>query len=226
MDQIKEHFYTITSHELRTPLTIIKGYLDVFPKFHIDDELLIQGLNAINRNVDRMYRLVLNINDFIAVEKGIFTLKIEQGNLNDTIDTCIDDYSPLLKKKGITLRFNKPEPAIIGYFDFEKMTQVVGNILDNAIKFVPNGTITISLTQEKSNILLRVKDSGLGINPDQLDRLFKPFKQPNHVGKSGLGLGLFVCREIVHGHGGTISIESEGTGKGTSVSIRIPISDN
>ncbi|MFQ6055216.1 MAG: ATP-binding protein, partial [Methanosarcinales archaeon] len=210
LDKLKSDFISMVSHDLKTPLTAIKTsaqVLETLPEKNIQQKKEI--LKIIIRNVDRQARLVDDLLDLSKIESGRMELKIEPIALSDIIKCSIENIQQLADEKNIEINIDLPEelPKIIG--DKDKLIQVLVNLLSNAVKFTPNyGKILVKARKrnKEKNVEVRVKDTGIGIAPENLDKIFDKFYRANTTSKSdaslsGTGLGLAICKGIIEAHG-------------------------
>lgn len=231
-DKMKNEFINVASHELRTPIQPIIS-LSALLRPKIQDIQQRELVDVITRNAKRLLQLTEAILDVTKIESQSLTLKKELFNLNDVIINAMNDITlgvEFLNNKNIQLLY-KPQDILLEA-DKGRITQVISNLLSNAIKFTKTGTVTISVNSEtrdhKSNnndtVLVSVKDTGQGINPDVLSQLFKKFatKSPLHGAQTGTGLGLFISKSIIETHGGKIWAENNNDGKGATFSFVLP----
>jgi signal transduction histidine kinase len=220
LEKVKTEFLSVTSHELRTPITPMNGQIEMllgefFGKLNDEQR---KSLEMIQRNTLRLDRLIGDILDISKLESGNLKFIMKQGDLKETLDHAIETMRFKASEKNIVIRFNSvPVPAMT--FDKDRITQVITNLVNNAIKFTdPNGTITVDLADLKDRAKITVTDTGIGISKEDAARLFTPFTQvDSSVSRNfeGSGLGLAICKGIVKSHNGDIWIESE-IGKGSS----------
>ena len=234
-DEAQKMFINIAAHELRTPIQPILGLSSVLRshKGNINQDEL---LDAIVRNAARLQRLSEDILDVTRIEGKAFKLNKEMINLNDMILTVIKDYRNQIakdaKKKNnimnvkILFEYNegkgKQGKDLCILADSYRLTQVISNLLNNAIKFTKNGTITVGLEKQDNNkhVIVYVKDTGQGIAPEILPKLFTKFTSKS---EKGTGLGLFISKSIVESHGGTIWAENNRHSKGATFTINLPL---
>jgi CheY-like chemotaxis protein/two-component sensor histidine kinase len=183
----------------------------------------------IGRQVGHMSRLIDGLLDVARIARGRIELSKKECDLNRIARQTADDYSVALASAGVTLDVNLANEPLIVVGDPTRLTQIVGNLLHNAAKFTPaNGRVTVSTRRNDAaqSAVVTVQDTGAGLTPDTLTRIFEPFGKieratdPNH---GGLGLGLTVAKGLVELHGGSIAAESEGAGKGARFTITIPL---
>jgi signal transduction histidine kinase len=233
LDKQKTEFVSVASHQLRSPIAAIKGYTSMIVEGSFGDvpDTLREPLSRI---LESGKRIALMVDDFLNVtriEQGRMTYAMEKHNICDLIHEAIEELRVIGEKKG--LAFN------LGCKDFEntpvfiradsgKLKQVFSNIVDNAIKYTPAGSISVGIEvlPEHHAVLVRVKDTGIGIPPQDQDRLFHKFNRASNANTAtvyGTGLGLYIAKEIVRAHNGWIHIHSDGEGKGTTFTIELPL---
>ena len=232
LDKLKDEFVSLASHELRTPMTVIKSYL----------WLLIQGktgeVNAKQKEyLDRTYssttRLIDMVNDMLnisRIESGRFTIEPKLSDLTILIQEVISEINPRAAEQGLTLLFEKPQQPVPQIsFDRDRIKQVLINLMGNSLKFTPSGgSITVLQELKKGFIITHVKDTGRGIKPEDMEKLFKKFNMlgGNYLTKQtgqGTGLGLYLSKSLIELHKGRIWVESEGEGKGSIFSFALPV---
>jgi signal transduction histidine kinase len=225
-DKMQNEFINIAAHELRTPIQPILSLTEVL-RFKIKDTQQVDLLSIITRNAKRLQRLTEDILDVTKIESHSLKLNKERFNLSDLISSIIDDYRNRIERDNIAVKLlyepnNKDN--IFVEADRGRLIQVISNLLDNAIKFTKEGTISIITEEKDSKVIVSVKDTGTGIDPEILPRLFSKFASKSERG--GTGLGLFICKNIVEAHGGKIWIESNDIYKekgGATFSFSLPI---
>jgi signal transduction histidine kinase len=236
---MQEEFINIAAHELRTPIQPILGLTQVI-RSNAKDPKQCQLLDVTIRNAKRLQQLTEDILDVTRIESQSLNLNKEQFNLNDVITNAIDDimtnrvsYSSPSKtnnnKNAIELLHHQPQDVFV-YADKGRISQVISNLLDNAVKFTKDrGTITVMIEKKEGErhnnnelVLVSIKDNGIGIDPQIMPRLFTKFATKSQTG--GTGLGLFICKGIVEAHGGRIWAENNKDGRGATFSFSLPIS--
>jgi DNA-binding response OmpR family regulator len=229
------------SHELRTPLTSVLGFAKIirrrleerlFPMIPEDDrkvqqakQQVIENLQIVVSEGERLTKLIDDVLDLAKIEAGKFTWNMTSVSVRDVIDRAVAATASLFDAKSLKLvRDMAPDlPEITG--DQDRLIQVVINLISNAVKFTDAGSITCSARQEGTELLVSVKDSGIGIAPEDQPKVFEKFKQVGDTltdKPKGTGLGLPICREIVEYHGGRIWVESEPS-RGSTFSFTLPI---
>jgi signal transduction histidine kinase len=225
-DKMQNEFINIAAHELRTPIQPILSSTE-FLCYKIKDTQQVNLLSMITRNAKRLQRLAEDILDVTKIESQSLKLNKERFNLSDLISSIIDDYRNRIERDNIAVKLlyepnNKDN--IFVEADRGRLIQVISNLLDNAIKFTKEGTISIITEEKDSKVIVSVKDTGTGIDPEILPRLFSKFVTKSERG--GTGLGLFICKSIVEAHGGKIWIENNNIYKekgGATFSFSLPI---
>jgi signal transduction histidine kinase len=232
LDQSKSEFLSIAAHQLRTPLTGIKGYVSMFLEGDFGELTPEQKkqLESIFRSSDRLTRLVGVFLNVSRIETGRLDIDKSKTQIEKILDEVVMDLKGPAKEKNIEITVQKPDEHLPEIFaDRDKMHDVMMNLVDNAIKYTPKGWVNVRLSRSKSLISFEVRDNGIGIDPNEIDKLFQKFSRAEAVSRvhtDGSGLGLFVARKIVEAHGGRIWAESEGEGKGSSFTFTLPITEN
>jgi signal transduction histidine kinase len=229
---IRDEFLAIASHELRTPLTSLKMQMELLTRFLVTEKWDKSHLNRLfkltenaNQQVDRFARLVNTLLDISKIQSGRLKLDLSEFDLNQMISETIQRLSDELKKAGIepTMNFSG---ALIGEWDKLRLEQVIINLITNVIKYSRSKSVNVSTElTHKNRVYIKVKDQGVGIAPDNVERIFQRFERAvsgRDKTISGLGLGLYIVRQIINAHGGTIQVESE-LGQGSTFVIDIPL---
>ena len=222
-DKMKDEFINVAAHELRTPIQPILG-LSEFIRPKVNDKER-EYVDVIIRNAKRLQRLTENILDVTKIESQSLKLNKEIFNLNDIITNTIQDIvinKDFFKNTHIKLLY-EPKDIFIEA-DKQQLTRVISNFLTNAIKFTKEGTISIIAEKKDSQVFVSIKDTGEGIDPEILPRLFSKFATKSF---EGTGLGLFICKSIIESHGGKIWAENNHNGKkGATFMFSLPLSNN
>lgn len=232
LDQAKSDFVTITSHQLRSPVTAIKGYASMLSEGTFG-EIPEKAKMAVERIFQSSNRLVALIGDFLnlsRIERGKMEYDFKKVDLREMIKGIIDEFKAinLTEKKNLDLSFNVSEKEdFMATIDSDKIRQVIYNLIDNAMKYTKTGFIKVFLCgePEKRAIGLRVEDSGIGMSQEALGQIFEKFTRAEGASAlhtEGTGLGLYVAKEILKAHEGTIWAESEGQGKGSTFCVELP----
>jgi two-component system sensor histidine kinase VicK len=224
---MQKEFINIAAHELRTPTQVIVGFAELL---EMEPERSESFANPILRNAKRLYRLANDILDVTRIESQSLKFSKQQFNLNDLLLTIIKDRQQQIERDGkgkdLKLVYSAKSKNILPVVDRERLTQVISNLLDNAIKFTIRGMISIIIDKKDNSsngqdeVTISVKDTGSGIHPDILPRLFSKFASKSF---QGTGLGLFISKSIIEGHGGKIWAENNPDGKGATFTFSLPI---
>ena len=214
------------THELRTPLTSIKGYM----------EGLVDGVlpstpeifNQIHREADRLSRLVDDLQELSRVEAKAYSLDVHSVTVSSLVQTTIKRLSPQARDKRIALRSNLPADLPLLLVDEDRITQVLVNLVANAIQYTPEGgDVTISAGRQADEIHISVTDTGIGIPAEHIDNLFTRFyrvdKSRSRNAGGGSGIGLTIARHLIEAHGGRIWAESNGDGQGSTFTFSLKI---
>lgn len=229
LDQSKSEFLSIAAHQLRTPITGIKGYVSMFLEGDFGQLAAPQRLelDKIYRASDRLTRLIDVFLNVSRIETGRMELTKTPVRFEQIVADVEHDLTAAYKKKGLTLTIQPPgSPLPPMLLDRDKIQDVVMNLVDNSIKYTPAGSINIRLDRSPSLLTFQIKDTGIGIDPSDIDKLFQKFSRADaasHIQTGGSGLGLFVAKKIVEAHGGRIWAESEGKGQGAAITFTLPI---
>lgn len=225
VERLKDEFVATVSHELRTPLTSIRGALGLLTSGRLGSlpEKGQRLLEIASTNTDRLVRLINDILDIERMESGKVTLMKTDCEAADLAGHAADIVRPLADRESIRIVLDTPAVRLVA--DSDRMIQVLTNLLGNAVKFSPPGSIiTLTVHSDGPNVTFAIADQGRGIPPEKLDTIFERFQQVDASDardKGGSGLGLPICRTIVQQHGGSVTVESE-LGGGSKFSVTIP----
>jgi signal transduction histidine kinase len=226
-NDLKDQFLATLSHELRTPLNAILGWAAILRARSDGNPSVSRGLDVIERNAKAQARLIEDMLDTSRIAAGMLRLETQLVLLPEIIDLTIEAVRPAAERKHLTLDvdLDRDLPPISG--DPERLRQIITNLLSNAIKFtLDGGQIAVSLIRQDTRARITVKDTGVGIAPEFLPHVFDRFRQ-GQGGRArlhgGLGIGLSLARHLVELHGGTIQAESDGPGKGATLTIFLPL---
>ena len=224
--RLRDEFLSVASHELRTPLTSLKlrvqGLIDQAPPVAnpADAERLRKSFELAERQVRRLEKLVNSLLDVSRIAVGRFPLQSEEVDLVGIVHGVIGQFSAEIGRSGVEVLLDVPVHAV-GCWDPLRLEQVVVNLLSNALKYGAGKPIEIAVHLDDDQASLIVRDHGIGIDSADQARIFERFERAVSLNYGGLGLGLHITREIVHAHGGTISVESE-PGKGAAFIVVLP----
>lgn len=224
-EQLKTEFMNIAAHELKSPVTPIKGYLELIQSDKQATENIKKWATISMRNAERLLNLVNDILDVSRLDTDTMRFTMEKLDPLELVDNAVEDMSLAAEKKGVSMVKKVPDklPGIIG--DFHRLSQVLKNLLTNAIKFTDNGSITVTGKTKDDQLIITVEDTGIGISSEELPKVFTKFYQA-YTGEDrkneGAGLGLFICREIIKKHNGELTVESQ-VGQGSTFMISLPL---
>ncbi len=225
LDELKSDIISLVSHELKTPLSSIRisaEFLESEAKN--DPEVRKEMLEIIIRNIDRLTRLINDILDLSKIDTGKMELQLERVDISEVVNTAIENNKLLSMKKNISITADIPGNISPVLADREKLIIVMNNLLENALKFTPDGgSIVLSAKDETDSIEVSMKDTGIGIEKEKLEKIFEKFYQADSTSRrkfGGLGLGLSIAGGIIRAHGSEIHVESE-IGKGSTFSFRL-----
>ena len=226
-NRIKDEFLATLSHELRTPLTSLLGWSSVLREAKRDEKVLSQGLDAIDRNARVQAQLIDDLLDVSRIVSGKLNLEVRPLDITAVARAAITVVRPAADAKNISIDyFAEPGLGAISA-DSARLHQIIWNLLSNAVKFTPNGgKICVRVEQDGADARVTVKDTGQGIEPEFLPRVFDRFLQADSSTTrsfGGLGLGLAIVRHLVELHGGTVSAQSDGLNKGATFSVTFPL---
>jgi len=227
LEKIRQDFVANVSHELRTPLTTIKGYAETLLEGALKEEVAFQFVQIIKRHTDRLAKIVEDLLMLSKIESKEFQLKVEVISLQDLIDDVIDFVKEPAEKRKISVSRNEIPSSLALKADRSYLEQVLTNLLDNAIKYTPEGgRVTISaIEKDQREIQFSIEDNGIGIPREDIPRIFERFYRVDK-GRSqdlgGTGLGLSIVKHLVQAHGGRVWVESQ-LGKGSTFYFTLPL---
>ncbi|MEO8505031.1 MAG: PAS domain S-box protein [Acidobacteriota bacterium] len=225
-DRRKDEFLAILAHELRNPLAPIRNAAQILRTRSGEDPELGWATEVMDRQLAQMTRLVDDLLDVSRISRGKVPLQQERVDLATIITSALDGARPLIEKAGQVLTVAAPAHRIFLHADPVRLSQVVLNLLSNAAKYTnPGGRISLTTEEDGEWVLIRVKDSGIGLPADRLDDIFEMFVQVDSSlerSHSGLGIGLTLVRQLVAMHGGTVAAQSDGPDKGSEFIVRLP----
>jgi signal transduction histidine kinase/ActR/RegA family two-component response regulator len=225
-DHRKDEFLAVLAHELRNPLAPIASALDILKQNDVDPAIATKAIEVADRQLHHMTRLVDDLLDVSRIMRGKIELRKERVELASILDRAVETVQPLIDRERHELTIGLPEDAVWIDADLVRLAQAVANLLSNAAKYTePGGHIHLSAVVENGQLVISVRDSGIGIDPATLPKLFELFMQaaPGSVrSRGGLGIGLTLVKNLVELHGGAIAAHSDGLGKGSEFMIRLP----
>jgi PAS domain S-box-containing protein len=223
----KDEFLAILAHELRNPLAPISNALQII-RLGTHDPALVEEVRAMaQRQVEYMTRLVDDLLDLSRISRGLIQLLKEPVDVAGPVRQAVEGIQPLVRERGLTLSVSLPAEAVCVEADPARLQQIVGNLLTNAAKYTdPGGSIWLSAGREGDELVLRVRDTGIGIAAEMLPRIFDLFVQAERRldrSHGGLGVGLTLVRRLVDMHGGSVTAHSDGREKGSEFVVRLPV---
>lgn len=221
IDEAKNEFINTITHELRTPIAALKASIYLVKEKGRED--LNEIIEIADRNIERLLSLVNDILDYQKLTMDRLSFHLIQQQINDLVKQLGNEIKAQLEQKKLQLTLDLDPSLEPIFFDRNRLSQVIMNLLQNAIKFTNQGTVSIITKQDQENVIISIKDTGIGIKNEDIQKLFLPFAQlTDGVDKKGSsGLGLAISKKIINSLGGTIWVESE-YGKGSIFSIKIP----
>ncbi|WP_250002758.1 GAF domain-containing sensor histidine kinase [Actinoplanes sp. M2I2] len=222
-DRLKDEFVSRVTHELRTPLTSINGYLEMLADEDVGPAAGVEFLARIRRNSDRLMALVDDM--LLAAQTGRQQMRLTKRtlNLSDLARAAVVRNGVLAESRGLEILADAPGPVLVEA-DEVRLIQVIERLVLNAVKFTPRGRITVGASVRGDQAELVVRDTGVGMSPEDSERVLAPFRRSADAERAevqGAGLGLSIAKAIVDGHGGTLRIESE-PGRGAAVIVSLP----
>jgi signal transduction histidine kinase len=218
-ERLRRVFAGDVAHELRTPLMILRGQVEAMQDGVIDRD--DAGLASMHEEVDRLGRMVADLEVLASADAARFTLRTGPVDLRELAVGVVDEFRPLSPDRAVGL--NAPATPVVVEGDGTRLRQVLGNLLSNALRFTPEGrSVEVSLSAAGSMAVVEVSDSGPGIPEDELPRVFDRFFRGRHAGDTGSGIGLAVVSELVRAHGGSASAGNR-PGGGAVFTVKLPL---
>lgn len=229
----KDVFIATLAHELRNPLVPLRTGLDLLMQTRHGDprpgdekkrSVVERALAAMNRQLDHIVRLIDDLLDVSRLSSGAFTLKFEHVELTTLVKNAVEPTQRMRRQKNLALSVSTPT-RLSAIVDPTRLAQIVGNLLHNACKFTPqDGAVRLELEQHDEDFVVRVTDTGIGIDPDDMEHVFEMFAQTgNGAAAGGAGIGLALARKLAQMHGGTLTASSAGQGHGATFSLKVPL---
>ncbi len=225
-DQRKNEFIATLAHELRNPLAPLLAAIELQRREPSVDSPTGSVADLMRRQVDQMTRLVEDLLDVSRIGQDKLAINRERVDLVLVVERAIEASAAALQRAQVRIESRSPESPIWADADAGRLIQVIGNLLNNAAKFTPaGGVVRVTLTRAGDEAVISIHDNGIGIAPDQLPLIFDMFMQARSGPgrKGGLGLGLTLARNLVERHGGGLTARSEGLGRGTEFTVRLPL---
>ena len=224
----KSEFLAVLGHELRNPLAPLSAGIELLQQPTIGFEAIVKVRAMMKRQLDHLSRLVEDLLDLSRISRGDVVLRKAPLDVRDVVEAAVELCMPAIVERQHRLVVETGRVPLPADGDFQRLTQVVGNLLSNAAKYTePGGSITVSAGIEEHHVAVRVRDTGYGLPPEYVDSLFDMFTQvPEHrerTGGGGLGIGLALSRQLIGRHGGSIEAKSDGPGCGSEFIVRLPL---
>lgn len=229
VEKSKKDFIALASHNLRTPVAAIYGYIDILLRgdagnINEQQESFIKKIRINNQELEKLTEQLLEIS-ILEVNKEVNLIR-QQSQIEVLIEDIVTKYEQIAKDKGLTFTFQKQNGLLpLVNIDVEKIRSVISNMIDNAIKYTEKGSVTIAAFLKEDNVIISVKDTGIGIAKEELPKVFTKFYRSGNVliyNQTGVGLGLYLGKQIVELHGGKIMVDSI-EGLGSTFSLSLPI---
>ncbi|MEL7835281.1 two-component regulator propeller domain-containing protein [Fodinibius sp. Rm-B-1B1-1] len=225
LNERKNQFFTNITHELRTPLTMLIGPLKIL---HENEDIQMQAvrdqLEPMIRNGERLQRLIDQLLELSRIEAGMVELQASRQSVTSFVDELVLEFSPMAEVKNICLTTDLPDRDCMVYFDNQKIQKALSNLLSNALKFTPqNGRVSVKVVENNTEVTIKVSDTGIGIDEEELNHVFDRFYQVDSTStrkNEGTGVGLAFAKELVHLHKGTLTVEST-LGEGSTFSLSL-----
>ncbi len=226
--RLKDEFLATISHELRTPLNSMLGWARMLHSGVLSKEKQAHSIETIVRNATAQSQLIDDLLDVSRIIAGKLRLEIDRVDMNQIVTSALEIVRPAADAKGVVLEWDFNPDAGVIQGDAGRLQQILWNVLTNAVKFTPRGgRVGVSLRRDDSNVEVHIADTGKGISPEFLPRMFERFTQEeaSHSRKTGgVGLGLAIVKHLVELHGGAVHACSDGEGTGSTFVLRLPIS--
>jgi signal transduction histidine kinase len=227
-DRRKDEFLATLAHELRNPLAPIRNCLQILKMPRVDAATAERSREMIEGQVQHLVRLVDDLLDVSRVMRGKITLHRERVELATVVARAVETAQPLIEAQGHDLRISVPPESLAVEADPVRLAQVLGNLLTNAAKYTERGgRIWLTAQRQGNEAVLRVRDTGIGLEPEMLPRIFDLFVQVDHTAtrsQGGLGIGLTLVKNLVEMHQGSVEAHSPGLGQGSEFVVRLPLS--
>jgi len=226
-DRRKDEFLATLAHELRNPLAPIRMGLELLKKAGDNPRMREKVCGTLERQTDQLVTLVNDLLDVSRITQGKLELRKSRVAFHDIVRSAVESAQPFIDKERHELTVNVPEEPLYVDGDPHRLAQVISNLLNNSARYTPSGgRIWLSVQKQKQELILSIRDTGIGIRPEMRERIFDMFTQADHhhqKSKTGLGIGLTLAKSLVEMHGGTIEVLSEGVNQGSEFRVHLPI---
>ena len=226
-DRYKDEFLSMVSHELRNPLAPIRHAVTLLKEAPDEPELRQHACAVLDRQVDNLARLVDDLTDISRIRRGDVSLRKQPVSLSAVIESAVETSRPSIEAGGHQLRVTLPAETLVLEADSDRLVQIVANLLNNSARYTPTGGhIELKVDGEPGAATISVRDNGIGMKPDALSRIFEMYAQVDTnqpAVRAGMGIGLALARQLVELHGGSIGARSDGPGRGSEFTVRLPV---
>jgi PAS domain S-box-containing protein len=225
-DRRKDEFLATLAHELRNPLAPIRNGLEII-RLTGNDDAIRPVCDVMNRQLNHLVRLVDDLMDVSRIHRNKLQVRLDRVDLTSVIRTAVEATQPLIDSNQLQLTMSIPDEPVELDADHTRLAQVFSNLLNNAAKYTqPGGRIEVLVDRSASEVVIRVRDTGVGIPPEMLSRVFDMFTQIESTmerAQGGLGIGLMLVKRLVEMHGGAVEAASDGEGRGSEFTVRLPV---
>ncbi len=226
-DRRKDEFLALLAHELRNPLAPIRTGVELMRLAGNDPAIVEEVRTTMERQSQQMVRLIDDLLDVSRITRGTLELRKSRVELSAVVESAVETVGPIIREMGHELHVDLPKQPIVAEGDPARLSQVISNLLNNAAKYMPRGgRIDLSAKRHRSTVTISVKDQGIGIAPEMINRIFDMFIQVDDSldrAQGGLGIGLTLVKRLVEMHGGTVKARSAGVNQGSEFTVRLPI---
>lgn len=227
LDQLKSEFVSLATHQIRGPITAIKGYASMILEGDYGPvaENVKKPIETISQSSGALAIIVQDFLDVSRIEQGRMKYEFSDSDVSVLVTEIVAELRPNIEQKGLTLSLTTEEGVMV-HADTGKLRQVIGNLIDNSLKYTPKGSISVTVRKTGTNAEIIVSDTGVGIKPETLPKLFQKFSRAEDASKAnilGTGLGLYVAKQLIVAQKGTIEAASKGDGAGSTFTVRIPL---
>jgi signal transduction histidine kinase len=227
LDQLKSEFLSLATHQIRAPLTAIKGYSSMLLEgdFGVLPPKAASSVEIVMKSCQNLINIVNDFLNISRIEQGRMVYEKSIFDIGALVNEVANEIKPNIQNAGLDLQVNIKSAKQEVNADRNKIKQVIGNLIDNSIKYTVKGGISIAVFTEDNKVKVGIKDTGVGIDPQEMGKLFGKFSRTKDANKTnviGTGLGLYIAKKMVEAHQGDIKVDSDGLGKGTTFTIELP----
>jgi signal transduction histidine kinase len=227
VSHFKTQLLSIASHQIKAPLAALKGYLElIFEKAYGEiPEPLVKPLTSMRASADGLVELITSLLDLRKIDEGKMDYQFTRNDLTEIVKGVVGELQLLATGKQLALTASGLDAPVWVQADVPKLKQVIVNLVDNAIKYTPSGSVSVTLAAANRHAIVEVADTGLGMSPALLPRLFDEFTRDQRVQRTirGTGLGLYIAKRIIEAHGGSVVAHSDGEGMGSRFTVTLPL---